>query len=361
MELLKPKSETVPEAHLFHGSRALIVDDDKTICAILSNFLEILGMKCSWTSEPLQAAESIHAQEYDVIISDIYMPDLTGHELVEISLQYSPLTPVILMTGRPTLENTIEAIRLGAYDYLIKPFNMDAVVVILSRALRYRRLAVENRAYQQDLELKVQERTRELSNFLFHSVQSLSLALEARDPYTQGHGARVGDLVICMAKELGVPEKEHQVLRLAAQLHDIGKIGVPDTILLKKEKLTPIEFDIMKDHVYIGYRILSPIPSLKEVSCYIYEHHERLDGKGYPRGLKGDEIHFNSRLLEVSEVCDALATERCYKAAWPLEDIVSFFEENSGAAFDPEVVKALSSILRREGDDILTNLRRGFL
>lgn len=356
-ELTKQKESN--EA-LFENADILLVDDDRNICLILAEFLESLKVNCTWTHVPQQAAELIQQREFDAVISDIYMPGMTGHDLLSICLQFLPITPVILMTGRPTLDNTIDAIRLGAYDYLVKPFNLEVVQFTVGRALEYRRLAVENREYQQNLEVQVQERTKELSEFLFHSVQSLSLALEARDPYTRGHGSRVSKLVVKLAEELMVPEDEYQVLRLAAQLHDIGKIGVPDAILLKEGKLTPAEYDIMKDHVYTGYKILSPIPSLKEVSRYVYEHHERMDGKGYPRGLSGDEIHFNSRLIIVAEVCDALATVRSYKPAWPVEEIINYFTANSGTAYDTNVVSALCGILEREGDEILNLFNEGF-
>ena len=261
------------------------------------------------------------------------------------------------MTGSPSLETTIEAIRLGAYDYMIKPFNMESAEFTLKRALKYRNLILENLRYQQNLESEVQERTRELSSFLFDAVQSLSLALEARDPYTQGHGARVSNLVILLAQELGAPESDYEALRLASLLHDIGKIGVPDSILLKAETLTPDEYEIMKEHSYIGYRILSPIPSLKEVSRYVNEHHERMDGKGYPQGLRGEEIHPNSRILIVAEVCDALATARSYKNAWPKHEIVQYFEKNAGAAYDPAVCEALLKLLDKKGEEIILNLQ----
>ncbi|MEW6235934.1 MAG: HD domain-containing phosphohydrolase [Candidatus Omnitrophota bacterium] len=345
--------ENIEKPDLFRNAKILVVDDDQVICCVVSDFLKQLNAQVLWTDRSETAAQWIQEQEFDAILSDIYMPVLKGHDLLAIALEYLPLTPVVLMTGRPTLDNSIDAIRLGAYDYLIKPFNLDILKVTLNRALNYRRLSIDNRDYQIDLEKRVEARTKELSDFLFHSVQSLSLALEARDPYTEGHGQRVAEFVIHLAIELGVGEEHFQTLRLACQLHDIGKIGIPDSILLKKDKLSPIEYDIMKDHVFIGYKILSPIPSLKEVSRYVYEHHERMNGTGYPRGLSKNEIHPHSRMLMVAEVCDALATKRNYKPAWPIQDIIHYFQENADAVYDGEVVKALISILKREGERII--------
>ncbi len=336
------------DQELFAGSKILVIDDDATICDILTQFLTQLGVICETTCSPRNAAEIIRNNEFDAILSDIYMPEgIMGHDLLAIALESSPLTPFVLMTGRPTLDNAIDAIRLGAYDYLTKPFNLDYVQLTLTRALHYRRLAVQNRSYQENLEQKVNERTCELQNFLLNAVQALSYALEARDPYTQGHAQKVSHVVIALAREMGLDESHDVVLRLAAQLHDIGKIGIPDHILLKPGKLTDEEYTTMKSHSDIGYKILSPIPSLKEVSRYVHEHHERWDGKGYPQGLQGEEIHFNSRLLMVAEVFDALATERVYKPAWSKQEIVKYYHENIEKAFDEKVTLALIRIIER--------------
>jgi putative two-component system response regulator len=338
---------------LFPQSHILIVDDERIIGEILQEFLKSLGARCTCTSSAIEAAEWITKTEFDTILSDVYMPDLTGHDLLNLVLQNNPDTPFILMTGHPTIDNTLDALRLGAYDYLIKPFNLDMVRLTLQRALQFRQMTLDNRSYQQYLEEQVQSRTQELQDFLFHSVQSLSLALEARDPYTQGHGQRVGEIMLFLARQLGIGTEHFETLRLAGLLHDIGKIGVPDSILLKKEKLSPAEYEIMKDHVYIGYKILSPIPYLKDVSRYVFEHHERLDGQGYPKGLRDGEIHLNSRLLAVTEVFDALATERCYKPAWTVNQIMDHFAENAGTVYDPDVCHALLSSLQRDENEMM--------
>lgn len=332
----------------------LLVDDEVELSRMIRESLLMLDATCTMFNSSTEALECLRQQEFDVVLSDIYMPNHGGHEILAASIELWPETPVILMTGNPTLDNTLEALREGAYDYIIKPFTIDQLHFAIQRAVSYRRLARENKRYHCFLEQEVQERTKELSEFLFHSVQSLMRALEARDPYTQGHGDRVASIVISLACELGVPEREYETLRLACQLHDIGKIGVTDTILLKPGKLTEEEYAIMKTHVEIGYNILAPIPHLREVSRYVYEHHERMDGKGYPRGLSGNEIHMNSRIICVAEVLDALASKRCYKPAWPVDKIVDYFDECSGTAYDPVIVDALKTLLRREGKTLLS-------
>jgi len=343
----------------YKGQKVLIVDDDHFICSILEKCLENTGLDIEVHSDSTKVLDILAQKEFDCVLSDIYMPKVTGLDVLVAVQTHQAETPVIIMTGKPTLDNTVQALRLGAFDFITKPFNTDAVFLTLDRALRYRKVLVENRNYHSHLEELVDQRTKELQDVVLQSVQSLTHALEARDPYTQGHGYNVSCLVIKMAKELSIPESDFLDLKLAAELHDIGKIGVEDSILLKPGKLTNEEYDKMKEHVSIGYRILSPIPSLKNVSRYVHEHHERMDGKGYPRGLNGDEIHFNSQLLVVSEVCDALAAKRCYKPPWPKEDIIQFFEENSATAFHPKVSSALISILNQEGDEMLRMLRGG--
>lgn len=336
--------------------KILIIDDDEMICTVLERCVAEAGLHVESESDSSALTKRLRLEEFDIILSDIYMPAITGLDLLKIVEEYFPHTPVIMMTGQPTLEISIEALRAGAFDFLMKPFNSDTVFLTIERALKYRKVLIENRNYQLHLEKLVEKRTQELQNFLLQSVQSLTHALEAKDPYTQGHGYNVSRLVLELAKELNVYEGNFLDLKLAAELHDIGKIGIPDAVLLKPDKLTKEEFELMKEHVSIGYRILSPIPSLLHVSRYVHEHHERLDGKGYPRGLKGDEIHFNSQLLVVAEVCDALAAKRCYKPPWSKEQIVDYFSENSGTAFHPEVSNALISVLQSRGDEILTML-----
>lgn len=337
------------------GKKILVLDDEETILQLLQEYFSDFGVDSTAFSEPVQALERIKQQEFDVILSDIHMPVMTGNNFAAEAVKICPDTPIILMTGKPSLDHSIEALKTGVFDFLLKPFHFEEARMAITKALKYRQLKMENLNYQNHLEELVEKRTKELSDFLFHSVQSLSFALEARDPYTRGHGQHVANTVITIAKRLGIESSNFQSLRLAAQLHDIGKIGIADSILLKPGKLTSEEYATMKEHVAIGYRILSPIPSLKEVSRYVYEHHERFDGNGYPRGLKGDEIHVHSRILLTAEILDALATERCYKPAWSQIQIEEFIKNESGKIFDPEIANAAIACINEYGRDFLTN------
>ena len=339
--------------------RIAIIDDEVDICAMLGEFLRMLGYETEPFTDGRRALERIQNRQFDfdLVYTDIYMPGLTGIDILKAIIALDQNIPVILMTGQPTLEDAVSAVRLGAYDFLTKPFNLDLVELIASRALERRRLVLENIEYRNYLEQKVEEQTREIKDFLIHSIESLSLALEAKDPYTKGHGARVSNFVLTLARELSLPSEYNESLRIAGLLHDIGKIGIPDSILLKPDTLTLEEYEIMKTHSETGYKILAPIGSLAEISIFVHEHHERVDGKGYPQGLKGDEIALPSRLLIVAEVCDALATERCYKPAWPASQIITYFRDNRGKAYDKEVTDALLSLLARSGEQILNILR----
>lgn len=340
---------------LYRGARIAVADDEESIIQILKEFLTDLGSDCRVTVDPREIIEWLNECDFDLVLSDINMPHLNGTQLVSVISSLRPYTPVILMTGKPSLDNTINAVKVGAFDFLLKPFHFEEAKLSLAKALHYRRLRLDNLKYQTGLEELVEQRTKELSEFVFNAVKSLSNALEARDPYTQGHAQHVSNVVIRLANELGVKESEHQSLRLAAQLHDVGKIGVPDSILLKPGSLTPEEYAIMKDHVAIGYQILSPIPMLKEVSRYVYEHHERYDGQGYPRGLNGKQTHANSRILMAAEILDALATPRCYKPAWSQKKIVEFFLNEKGKIFDPIIADAVIDIIDREGESFYMN------
>ena len=336
--------------------RIAIIDDEEGICLMMGEFLRYLGHEAQTFSDARQALECIRNNSFDIVFSDVYMPGMSGIEMLQEITLLDRHILVILMTGQPTLEDSISAVRLGAYDYLTKPFNLDLIELLVKRAVEQRRLTLENIEYHNYLEQRVEEQTRELKDFLFRSIESFSYALEARDPYTKGHGARVSRFVLTLARELSFPEEYNESLRVAGLLHDIGKIGVPDSVLLKPGKLTTDEYEVMKTHAYTGYKILAPIGSLTQIATYVHEHHERMDGKGYPQGLQGEEIALASRLLIVAEVCDALATERSYKPAWPVPDIVAYFEDRRGTAYDKDVTDALLSLLRRYGETILHTL-----
>jgi putative nucleotidyltransferase with HDIG domain len=258
----------------------------------------------------------------------------------------------------------LAAIRNGAYDYLLKPFEREQLLATVSRALENRRLKLENRAYQTDLEALVEARTEQLRKALVDLERSYDITLEAlgdaldkKDAETEGHSKRVTAFTIAIARAMGLSKDQIAVIARGAFLHDIGKMAVPDAILRKPGKLTPEEILVMQEHCYHGYEILKKIPFLGEAAEIVYAHQERYDGTGYPRGLKGEEIPLGARMFSVADTLDAITSDRPYRPAQSLTAARIEIQKWSGRQFDPEVVKVFLSMdeniwpdLRKEVD-----------
>jgi len=250
-----------------------------------------------------------------------------------------PDIPVIMITALRDIDMAIQAMKRGAQDYIPKPFNFDAVSISLARALEKRRLILENRDYQRNLEEKVRERTREIEELFLNTVTSLAHSLEARDKYTSGHSERVADYSALIAHNLDFSPREEKNIHLAGLLHDIGKIGIRETVLNKKAKLNDQEYDHIKSHPVVAVRILEPITQLRRVLPTIKFHHERFDGKGYPDGLKGKEIPLGARILAVIDTFDAMTSERPYRSPYSLKETLQKMKQQSGHQFDPEILE----------------------
>lgn len=271
-----------------------------------------------------------------------------------------------MVTGVVDVEVAVRAIRMGASDYLTKPFNFDEVRFTIERALERQRLIQENRAYQRNLEAKVAERTAELVlrnreiESLFAKLQTsyettleaLAAALDTRDTETQGHSARVSEYTVLIAERMGVKEPELTEIRRGALLHDVGKIGISDAVLRKPGKLSPEEWVEMRRHPEMGYRILSGINFLEKSLPIVIAHQERFDGSGYPKGLKGEEIPLGARIFAVVDTLDAMTSDRPYRKALPYEDARGEIVRWSGIQFDPRVVEVFLTIARAEWEAI---------
>jgi putative two-component system response regulator len=245
----------------------------------------------------------------------------------------------------------VEAMKLGAYDYVIKPFDVNMVVTSVHRALERRQLRLENKEYHDRLEEKVLEKTAELvemnaqlRHLFLNTVQSLVHTLEAKDKYTEGHSRRVAKMAETMAKHLRFTDSQLERIHLAAILHDIGKIGVREACLNKPGRLTPAEYDEVKQHPLISERILKPIEALEDILPNIRHHHERFDGKGYPSGLRGTDIPIGSRILSVADSYDAMTSDRPYRRALSVHETLEELKRNTGTQFDPELVTLFLSI-----------------
>lgn len=330
------------------AERILIVDDEEAIREIVASMLSIAGYRCQQAGSGVEALAVLESgEEFELMLSDLMMAELDGIGLLERTKEKYPDMPVVMVTAVHDISVALAAIRNGAYDYLLKPFEREQLVATVRRAMENRRLKLENRAYQVNLETLVAARTEQLRQAMSDLERSYDITLEAlgdaldlKDAETEGHSKRVTAFTIAIARAMGLSSDRIRVIARGAFLHDIGKMAIPDAILRKPGALTPEEINIMKEHCWHGYQILRKIPFLTEAAEIVYAHQEKWDGTGYPRQLKGDEIPLGSRIFSLADTMDAIMSDRPYRAAQPFsaarDEIVRF----AGRQFDPNIVKA---------------------
>ena len=328
----------------------LVADDEEAIREVVSTLLESQGYDCKTCPDGRAALDSFRRGSYDLVLSDIVMPEMNGMKLLAALREEKPDVPVIMVTAMHDISIALEAIRAGAYDYILKPFEKDQLYMNVRRALEHRHLVLENRSYQTNLEHLVAERTQQLSIALAdleqsydYTLEALGSALDAKDAETEGHCQRVTAFTITIAKAMGVDKPLLRHIARGAFLHDIGKMGVPDQILRKPGPLTPDEREIMRRHCEIGYAVLERIPFLKEAAEIVLAHQECYDGSGYPRGLKGEQIPIGARIFAVADTLDAMISDRPYRKALPISAARDEIRRFSGAQFDPHVVEVFLS------------------
>jgi len=318
----------------------LIVDDEGIIRRLLYQKLSGEGYQCQEADGSAQALDKLRNNTIALVILDIRMPGKSGVELLpEIKVSY-PDVAVIMATAITDTSVAIQCMKQGAYDYLTKPFNLDEVVLSVDRALEKRRLELENRDYQQHLEQKVEAQARRIRTSFLSAVTALAYALEAKDKYTSGHSQRVAEISVAISKELGMSRYDIEKIRLAGLIHDIGKIGVRESVLNRPDRLTDEEFHQMKRHCEIGEHILNPIVDDEEILMIVRHHHERYDGTGYPNRLSGEQIPLGARILAVADSYDAMTSERPYRKAMNVETAYAEIERGKRTQFDPEVADA---------------------
>jgi putative nucleotidyltransferase with HDIG domain len=350
--------------------RILVVDDEESIRDIVAQMLTTAGYVCTEAGSGSEALALLTSgTEFELMLSDLMMPDLNGSDLLERVKEKYPDMPVVMVTAVHDIQVALDAIRDGAYDYLLKPFEREQLLNSVSRALENRRLKVENRNYQTNLESLVEDRTRqlkatneELERSYDIMLQVLGEALDYKDRETEGHSRRVTAYTIAIAKRMGIPQEEVAVIARGAFLHDIGKMAIPDNILNKPGKLTPEEIAIMREHCYLGFKLVRKIPVLREAAEIVYSHQEHYDGSGYPRGLKSAEIPLGARIFSVADTFDAITQDRVYRKAQSMEAARKEIERCAGTQFDPEVVdvflKMPDSIWQDLQRDIETQIER---
>lgn len=325
--------------------KILIVDDEDAIRNLFVEALNELGYDCDVARNGLECLEKFYrVRNYDVVLLDVQMPELNGIETLKKLKSYSPDLSVIMVSASREIENVRVALKEGAYDYVFKPFNVVDVDAVIRRALERANLIKANKDYQKNLERKVADQTRELVKLYSGTLEAMILALDLRERETGHHSYRVTEYALNLGRHLALDESQLSVIAKGALLHDIGKIGVPDNILLKPDSLTDEEWHLMKQHAQLGYELLNKIEFLEESSLIVYTHHERYDGNGYPQGLAGDEIPLGARIFSVVDAFDAMTSKRVYKKAMPFEEAVERIRESSGTQFDPVVVDTFVNV-----------------
>lgn len=332
-------------------ARILVVDDEPVNVILLQKLLLRAGYRdVTARTGGAAAVQAVRDGDYDLLLLDLHMPQLDGFGVMTALKELvdpSEYLPILVLTADVTRETKTRALSLGARDFVTKPFDHDEVLLRVANLVQTRALHVELKRSNETLAERVRERTRDLEEAQLETMHRLALAAEYRDDDTGEHAVRVGDLAARIARSLGMDEDRAATIRRAAPLHDVGKIGVSDTILLKPGRLTPEEFDLMKKHAAIGAQILSGSRSacLQAAEVIAYTHHERWDGTGY-HGLAGEDIPLEGRIVAVADVFDALTSERPYKHAWPVDEALAAIKSQAGRQFDPAVVAAFLEVVR---------------
>ena len=344
------------------AERVLVVDDEEPIREVVCSMLTSANFVCSQACSGKEAIALLQSGEvYELMLSDLMMPGMDGEALLAATKERFPDIPVVMVTAVHDVSVALSAIRNGAYDYLLKPFDREQLLATVRRALENRRLKLENREYQTNLESLVTARTEQLRHALATLERSYDITLEAlgdaldlKDAETEGHSKRVTAFTIAIARAMGLSGDKIRVIARGAFLHDIGKMAIPDNILRKPGALTIEETQIMREHCFRGYQMLKKIPFLAEAAEIVYAHQERFDGTGYPRGLKAKEIPLGARIFSVADTLDAITSDRPYRAAQPIPVAREEVERFSGRQFDPDVVQ----VFLQMPDTIWEDLRK---
>ena len=334
--------------------RILIVDDEVEITEILADLLSE-DYQCVRAGSAEQALSQLTDNQFQLVISDITMPGMSGLEMIPHVKELSPETVVVMISGMQTVESAIGALRLGAFDYLMKPFDLRQVEAVVKRALEHYELVVAKQRYENHLEELVEQRTAELDRALNSlegayrsTLKALTAALETRDSETHGHSERVVSYSLRLGREYGLNSEEMKSLEFGSLLHDIGKIGVPDSILRKPAKLTDEEWVRMREHPVHGQQILRGIEFLQGAARVVAQHHEQWDGSGYPLGLRGEEIDICARIFAVADAFDAITSDRVYRRGKTYEAASQELDDWAGRQFDPKVVEAFHRVPKED-------------
>lgn len=351
-----------------HLGEIVIVDDNPNNLRVLSSMLQQFGYKVRPALDGAMALKSVLANPPDLILLDIRMPDMDGYEVCR-QLKLNPCSaeiPIIFVSALQDTEDKLLAFKSGGVDYITKPFQLEEVLARVKAHLSLYRI-------QRDLQTIVEQRTQELTSTLVtlnesqkqyasileQTIQAIALMIEKRDPYTAGHQARVSELAVTIATEMALDETVIEGLRLGGMVHDIGKVYIPSEILNRPGKLSDIEFSLIKTHSQVGHDIMVNVAFPWPVAKMIYQHHERMNGSGYPCALKGKEILLEARILAVADVLESMASHRPYRPALGIEKGIEEIQRGAGDYYDTDVADACLCLFERLGGELLPKISSG--
>lgn len=325
--------------------RILIVDDEDVLADLLKEIATEEGFASESVSNGIECLEKFRDGDfYDVVLLDIHMPRLGGIETLRRLKKLYPDISIIIITASKEFEYARLALKEGAYDYIVKPFENSNVKSVISRAVERSRLINDIKDYEENLERKVTTQANQLISLYADTLEAMISALDMRECETGRHSYRVTEYTLILAKSFGVPRSDLINMAKGALLHDIGKIGIPDHILLKPGKLTDHEYEIMRKHPVYGYNLLKRFKFLEQAAEIVLSHHENFDGSGYPHQMSGREIPLGARIFSVVDTFDAMTTGRSYRQAISFEESIDFITQSSGSQFDPDVIKVFIQI-----------------
>jgi response regulator RpfG family c-di-GMP phosphodiesterase len=324
-----------------------VVEDEPFAQDVLVRAATLWQVECQAASTAEQALDLLERNLTPILVTDLRMPGRGGLWLVREVRRRWPEVGIIVITAGHDPDAAGECLQAGAHHYFFKPIKLDEFRHVLETAWRTYRDDREKAQRRTALEKAVRRQTRRVRRTFLSAITSLARTVEERDLYTAGHSRRVRDYVLALARSIGLEGKQCRLLDLAAQLHDIGKVAVPDAILHKPDRLTPEEMDVVRQHPGTGERILAPVVRNRAVLAAIRGHHERLDGTGYPDGLRGNQIPLLARLIAIPDCFDALTTSRAYRAALPVQEALAILRAGSGSHFDPDLLRAFLPLVER--------------
>lgn len=332
-----------------NGYKIIVVDDEEGIIDSLSIFLKRSGYQFTGVTDPMEAIEKVKNEHFDLMLLDFIMTPIHGDQVVEEIRKFNKELYILLLTGHKDLAPPLETIRrLDIQGYCEKSDKFDQLLLLIESGIK----AISQMNTIKEINEELKDTYDKLERAYMESIQTLRYTVEAKDTYTRGHSDRVSEFSVLIGKHLGLPETDLRTLQIGGLFHDIGKIGVPDSILLKEGTLTDDEYSEIKNHPTIGAHILSSATIFKDIIPIVKHHHEKYDGNGYPGKLKGDDIPYFARIAAVADTFDAMTSKRTYRDALPLEVVISEIERCKGTQFDPKIADVFLDILNNHYDEV---------